>query len=410
MDNIIKITNETEKKFSSFKFYNRLLKDVSEYYRSEYYSKSHNPPSFSFFEKSTIDPITLPLIITLGEYIKLFHEKFESEISKPILYLENDLHKNDVLKFLYYSDFFKIVGEKGNIGRNIFSFDERMIGAFSNERLQNPDHKVRGYSLNDDDLWIKLISIEGLEDKRDYLIQHFTYIVNDHFKDLLNSTYAIYHKNEFIDILSELITNGLIHSGSDVYVMMFTNRFKTTFSISDCGRGLFKSISEKNDNIYYKSLSLFEILKKRIPFNMSSEVQESVFSIFETLFYSTLKDRKGIIDLIINIVNRYNGTFRIHNVNVQIIISSRMYNEIYPIIEHRNEILELWNRKKFNLISQDLFDKTMYEKADKVNNLFTKLAESIFLKHSEDIQYSSIRFYNIQFNGVHIEAEIPQKN
>ena len=65
---------------------------------------------------------------------------------------------------------------------------------------------------------------------------------------------------------------------------------------------------------------------------------------------------------------------------------------------------------KFNLISQDSFEKTMYEKADKVYNLFTKLAESIFLKHSEDIQYSSIRFYKIQFNGVHIEAEIPQKN
>jgi len=210
MENIISMTKESEKTFTSFKFYNRLLKEVSIYYReNEYYRETKNPPHFSFFEKSFIDPITLPLIITLGEYLKKFHKKNSPENSKIKLCLDNDLHNNDILKFLYSSDFFKIVGNDHRYGRDIFSFDIRMIGAFSNKKDQNLDHKVRGYSLNDDDIWFNLINTEGDENKRDFLIQYFTHIVNEHFKQLLNTTNAIGHKNDFIDILSELINTKM---------------------------------------------------------------------------------------------------------------------------------------------------------------------------------------------------------
>lgn len=60
MENIINITKDSETKFTSFKFYNRLLKEVSSYYKeSQYFKETKNPPDFSFFEKSFIDPITL---------------------------------------------------------------------------------------------------------------------------------------------------------------------------------------------------------------------------------------------------------------------------------------------------------------------------------------------------------------
>lgn len=411
MENIINITKDSETKFTSFKFYNRLLKDVALYYKeNQYFQETKNPPNFSFFEKSFIDPITIPLIITLGLYLKKFHEKTSPQNSKIKLFLDNDLLNNDNLKFLDSSDFFKIVGNEHKYGRDIFTYDSRMLGAFSNKKIQNPDHKVRGYSIDDDDIWINLISIDDNEKRRDFLLQYFTHIVNDHFRQLLNSTHAIKYKNEFIDILSELITNGLIHSGSDAFAMMFTNQYKTTFSISDCGKGLYNTISTKKEDKYYKSLSLYNILKQNMYCKVNESFEKSAYSIFETLYFSTLKHRRGLIDLIINVVNNYNGTFRIHNVNVQIIISSRMFNEIEPIIALREDILDLWNLKKFKLIEEENFEKEMIKKSELALKYFVVLAENIFKKHSEDIKFSSIRFFNINFNGVHLEAEIPQKN
>lgn len=411
MENIINITRDSETKFTSFKFYNRLLREVSSYYKeNQYFQVTKNPPDFSFFEKSFIDPITLPLIITLGEYLKKFHEKNSPQNSKIKLCLDNDLHNNDILKFLNSSDFFKIVGNEHKYGRDIFKYDPRMLGAFTNKKIQNPDHKVRGYSLKDDDIWFNLINTTGDENKRDYLIQYFTHIVNEHFKQLLNSTSAIEHKNEFVDILSELITNGLIHSESDAFAMMFTNKYKTTFSISDCGKGLYNSISLKPKDKFYNSMVLYDALKQNKHCKINDGFEKSAYSIFETLYFSTLKHRRGLIDLIINVVNKNNGTFRLHNINVQIIISSRMQNELEPIIELRDNILDLWNRKKFKLIKDDDFDKEMIKKSEVVFNHFISLAESIFKKHSEDIKFSSIRFFSVDFNGVHIETEIPQNN
>ena len=142
--------------------------------------------------------------------------------------------------------------------------------------------------------------------------------------------------------------------------MMFTNQYKTTFSISDCGKGLYNTISTKTEDKYYKSLSLYNILKQNMYCKVNESFEKSAYSIFETLYFSTLKHRRGLIDLIINVANNYNGTFRIHNVNVQIIISSRMFNEIEPIIALREDILDLWNLKKFKLIRTELKPKNLY--------------------------------------------------
>ena len=50
MENIINITKDSETKFTSFKFYNRLLKDVALYYKeNQYFQETKNPPDFSFF-------------------------------------------------------------------------------------------------------------------------------------------------------------------------------------------------------------------------------------------------------------------------------------------------------------------------------------------------------------------------
>ncbi len=64
----IKLTRDDTNSISSFKFYNEILKDVSEFYHSIDFD--NKPPIFAFTENSLINPIVLPLIICLGNYLK----------------------------------------------------------------------------------------------------------------------------------------------------------------------------------------------------------------------------------------------------------------------------------------------------------------------------------------------------
>ena len=322
----IKLTRDDTNSLSSFKFYNEILKDVSEFYHSVDFD--NKPPIFAFTENSLVDPIVLPLIISLGNYLKKFHN------NNPIdLDLTNNYSTNNLIKFLDSSDFFNLVGKNQNPtfpkGLNIFEFDERIPNDYRNKSIQRSDHKLRSYSLNDDNLKNRLLEFEPEESQRDFLIEYFTYLVENHFGTLLNDKEVTSERRvEFIDILSELITNGLIHSKSEVFIMMFSNRFKTSFSISDNGIGLFNSISIKKSNEFYENMAVFNQLKKEVKFKMSDNVQASAFAIFESLYYSILKDRQGLFDLMCNVVINCNGYFRLHNDYVQIIVSSRLNDEL----------------------------------------------------------------------------------
>ena len=111
-----------------------------------------------------------------------------------------------MLEFLYRSDFFYICGENRNPsypkGRNIVSYNENYFGAFKG-KLQRNDHKVRAYSLDDDNLLIELKRFENEEQQRDFLISHYTYKVREHFEELLfDNEQTISLHNTYIDILS----------------------------------------------------------------------------------------------------------------------------------------------------------------------------------------------------------------
>ncbi len=411
MDNTISIL-ENRKTFSPFYFYTEFLQRVASFYKEF----SNETIRFSLIEENDfeasfgvyyIDPISLPLLLSLAEQLRKYHGETLN------LSLSNNSSTNEVLAFLDRADFFHLVGDNSNptypIGKKIFKFDRRYLGDF-NSNNQRLEHKIRGYSLNDDNLRAK---IEGFipERQRDYLVEYYTYKVKEHFGVLFQSNqYTKELVFDFIEILAELITNGVLHSSSDAYALMFSNSEKTSFSISDNGIGLFGSLLSKetgNVSTYYSKFELFKELQKINNLKISNQIQDSLLSIFETLYYSLLKDRKGLFDLMCNVVLNCNGYFRLHNENAQIIISARMINELNELVLLRTNILNIHKLYLFEQISTEQFNQEIKQQANKAKQKFTDLVTLIFSKYHNDIKYSSIRFYEVKFKGVHIEVEIP---
>lgn len=205
-ENIVSLLSK-DKSLTPFTFYTDFLKSVANFYLNQ---KSKNREleikliegsDMEFTErKYFIDPISLPLILSLFNQLKNFQKK-------PIkLYLSNTHITNHILEYLFRSDFFYIAGDNKNpnfpIGKNILLFDDAYLGGFSGRNIRT-EHKLRCYSLRDDGL-IKVIDgiKEGEPAQRDYLVEHFSYKVKEHFYDLLFENETSNHlTNTFIKSL-----------------------------------------------------------------------------------------------------------------------------------------------------------------------------------------------------------------
>lgn len=411
MKNIVSLI-KSGKSLSPFNFYSDFLQDVADVYLKD----SKNIVEFKLIEgddlnfntKYYIDPISIPLFLSLAQQLKNHH-------TKPVkFHLSNTPITIDILEFLYRSDFFNIVGKNNNpsfpLGKNILDYDQVYLGGFKGKLIRT-EHKVRCYSLLDDNLLQKINPFIDEPSKRDFLVEYFTYKVKEHFYTLLYENEHIEHlTSEFIEILAELITNGVLHSESNAFVLMFSDRYKTKFSISDNGIGLYESLKKKDDsNQFYHKFELLEFLSKSFPLSVSDKIKTSILSLFETLFYSMLKDRQGLFDLMCNVVLNCSGYFRLHTDNAQIIVSARMLSELKKLHETRTDILKTHNLHLFDLIDKEELRDRMIVLTDKCKKQVSELANSIFRKYTEDTRFSSIRIFDVKFRGVHIEVEIPNK-
>lgn len=409
MDNV-KAILKSNSNLTPYKFYTEFLEGLAEFYRN-----SENAIGFKLFEKGDediyesryqIDPIVIPLLLSLFEQLSKYHKQ-----ALPLL-LFNNRATIDVLEFLYQSDFFSLIGDNNNPsfpkGRNMISFDRGFLGAFKGKVFRK-EHRVRAYSLADDGLSSLIKNYATEEDKRDFLISHYTYKVREHFQELLfdnEFTADIY--NIYIDILSELITNSVLHSGSNAFALMFVDRFRTKFSISDNGVGFAASMKLKQPTFYYTPNAVKKILSKKIIIgNIPDPILDNLFTIFDTLYFSSLKDRHGIFDLMITVVLESKGYFRIHNENCQIIISNRMMDELLILNDFRNDIYNLHTDYLLNQIDEQTWQDTLVIKSKAIQDAFISFCEKAVAKYSIDIKYSSLRFYKVKFRGVHIEVEIP---
>ncbi|MDR6919985.1 hypothetical protein [Chryseobacterium sp. 2987] len=404
---MVNILNNNEK-LTPYVFYSRFLYDVAKYIQESgqvEFKLAENGDSFIYESNYNIDPITIPLLLSLVEQLSKFYKQ-------PInLALYNNLATKNVLNFLYKSDFFYVAGNNRNpyfpIGRNILKFKEEYLGDFIS-RNPRSEHKVRCYSIIDNDLDQKLCKFDNEDQKRDFLISQYIYTVRDHFKDLLIDNINTNEQLDlYIEILSELITNGVLHSKSNTFALMFVNRFATKFSISDNGIGFSESLKSKKEDFLYKPFRLKEILNSKKLLNVNFKVLENLSYIIETLYFSSLKDRKGLFDLMISVVINSNGYFRLHSENTQIIISNRMSKELLKLKDIRDELFK-YHRKK--LIKNEVTDeeiKIMSSLSEKLRENFILLYENISNRYNDDYRYSSLRFFNVKFRGVHIEVEIP---
>jgi hypothetical protein len=405
-ENVIWLDSPDQKKFTSFRFYTELLDELSDYYRSGFYNGG--PPVIALERSLKIDPVVLPLLMALGAFLKEFHKQ------RVTLELDNDLHSNGIIRFLEQSDFLHIAGDNENptwpIGKRLFNFNRSAIGHFSTKGEIRSDHRLHVYTEVDAGLrHINLI--ENPEKRRDALIEHYLYKTGNDFEGLISeipTSSSI--RNQLVQTMAELITNGIFHSDSDVYVMMFNNRYKTTCSIADIGKGLHESLKTKPPTPYYSYGLLTAELVEKVTLSMPKNVQQSAFAIFETFYYSMLKDRQGLFDLMLNVVLGCQGYFRLHFESVQVIVSSRMLGQLNVLAEIRNDIYSLQGRQKAFKEPFGDYDRAMLDYALVAKAAMVNLARDIFQKYSEDVQFSAIRLFRVKLRGVHIEAEFPKND
>lgn len=393
---------------TTFNFYTSFLKEVALYIRDNENIKFNfveNGDNLIFESNYRIDPITIPLLLSLIEQLSRFYKR-------PIeLELYNNYATKEVLKFLQSSDFFYLAGNNTNpyypYGRNILHFDEKYLGNFI-KKDSRPEHRVRCYSLNDYNLLEEIKIFKCDDEKRDFLISEYTYIVREHFQELLFDNINTSIRADFyIEILSELITNGVLHSKSNTFALMFVNKFSTKFSISDNGIGLEESMKVKTKTSVYTPLELKDKLDSINILNVNRKSLNNLTFIIETLFFSCLKNRRGLFDLMATVVLNSNGYFRLHTDNAQIIISNRMKNELTHLNKLRNELFDCYKNILINKIEDDRYRNKISSIKDEIFENFINLYMNLCNKYNNDFRYSSIRFYNVRFRGVHIEVEIP---
>ena len=394
-------------KLTPYIFYSKFLKDVARHI------KEFDDINFKLFENGddylydsnyNIEPITIPLLLSLMEQLSKYYNK------SITLYLYNNIATNKVLNFLFKSDFFYVAGNNTNptypYGRKIIKFNEAYLGDFKGKK-HRPEHKVRCYSLEDNNISKELETFNTEDEQRDYLISKYIYIVREQFQNLLYDNENTTDNSElYIEILSELITNGVLHSKSNTFALMFVNKFATKFSISDNGIGLTESLKNKTSDYLYNPLELKNALDNIKTININDKILENLNYIIEALYFSSLKDRKGLFDLMLSVVLESNGYFRLHSENSQIIISSRMANNLTELSDLRTKLFKIHREILINGEKQNNREDMIIIKSN-IKQEFINLYKNICEKYNQDHRYSSLRFFSVKLRGVHIEVEIP---
>lgn len=394
--------------FTPYNFYSSFLKEIAESISKNGYivlKFVENGDEKVFDSNYRIEPISIPLLLSLLEQLS----KFYKEPIDLLLYKNNAT--KEVLNFLYKSDFFWVAGNNKlpsyPVGRNILKFEESFLGDLV-KKDPRPEHRVRSYSLNDDNLNSKLKEFDSEDERRDFLISEYVYIVREHFRELLFDNSNTSDKADYyVELLSELITNGVLHSKSNTFALMFVNKFSTKFSISDNGIGFEESLKSKTENFLYKPFELKSKIDEIKFLDVNSQILNNLHIIIETLYFSALKDRRGLFDLMISVVLNSNGYFRLHSDNSQIIISNRMNKELNELNVLRNKLFDFHREILINSIRDNRYNDEMISLKKEISDCFLSLYKNICNKYNNDYRYSSIRFYNVKFKGVHIEVEIP---
>jgi len=411
--------------FTSFEFYNVFLKEIALFYKE---NKNDNI-SFSLinpsdddvaYNKYKIDGNTVPLLLNILEQLSSYQRKGIKLYIQNTIGHDKNLGTHDLLNFLINSNFFNIAQRQEHSYSKlepsypIIDIDKN----YSTLKKVDSKFEVDCFSLNlDENLKIELQGLNE-EQKRDKLVEYYMFKVEKKFSKLFpesninknflqSTTNIIDYKKFYIHILPELITNGVLHSGANTFASLSKDIYKTKISVSDNGIGFSQSLNKKENLGFYRKNRLTEELSRKSNFNINISYLISLHSIFETLYFSMLKNRLGLFDLICNVILMLDGTFRIHTENTQLVLSKRINNIIVKLYNKRKEIIKLHDEKLLDKISDEYLNSQINVLSEEALSLFINFYEQILEKYNKDVKFSSIRFFPVRFKGVHIEVEIP---
>lgn len=397
-DNIIQYDDEAKKIYfvgniTSFVFYNQLFQALREHYKQ---NGAEDAPVFSFIYVERFDPLVVPNLISIGLILKSIHKK-------PT---RLEIERTNATKFLDDGWFFRAVGrpnvfseeicdEEGiphtinqKTGYEIYDFEPKLLGFYNNANVSesyNAKHRVyvfREDSYNYYSRFIqnnvtekelndirtdKLIELEPLIKKRYVSILH-----EEKGGPSLNKKDA----NVVSDILTELITNAVLYSGSHCSAMLQRIGNITKISISDAGVGFRYSLEKKKEKFGKEYRNVFDEFSA-----VEQEKYKNLLYIFQTLSYSKEKEestsRENLFTLLKTVLKKQGeseiqeGTIRIHYENTQIIMTSN--------------------------------------KCSECNKFDPKECAKCLLRNynpATEVSKSNLRFFDGFFKGVHIEVEL----
>lgn len=379
-----------EGNITSFVFYNQLFEALREHYKNNSVTVT---PIFSFVYVERFDPLVVPNLIGLGFVLKNIHKK---NISLEIA-------STNATKFLDNGWFFKAIGKecvfseevdldglgirrtiKQVTGYDIFTFEPKMLGFYNFSNIStpyNPDHRVFVYQDDSYSYYSEFIK-ENVTEERLGLIRSEKY---QELKPIIEKRYCNVLRNLkdsnrriVLDVLTEIITNAVLYSGSHCSAMLQTKNNETKISISDCGVGFEYSFEKKQEKFNKKFKNVFN------DFSVDEQVKyKNYLYVFETLNYSKEKSvaRDNLYTLLEIVLGRVDncgieeGVFRIHYDNTQVIMTSK--------------------------------------RCSKCNRFDPKVCAKCLLScysPFNDVSKSNIRFFNSTFRGVHIEVELKFKD
>jgi|GEM_PF-1017094 len=411
--------------FSSFEFYNVFLKDIALFYKN----RKDEEISFSLintgdndisYNKYRIDGNTIPLLLNIFEQLSAYQKKAIKLELLNIAGHNKFLGTTNVLSFLTNSNFFDIALRDGqnysklNPKYSIVGINKDILPQKKNE----VKFEIDCFSLTQDDNLLEELKNLNEEEKRDRLVEYYIFKVEEKFSKLYNlfddnknflenKTSIIDYQKFYIHILPELITNGVLHSKANTFASLYNDGYKTKISVSDNGIGFEQSMDKKQNLGFYQRNMLKEELNKKSNFNINSNYLIHLHSIFEILYFSMLKNRLGLFDLICNVILKLDGIFRIHTENTQIVLSKRINETVINLYKKRKEIIKLHDEELLGKINSDELKISMDILSIQARDLFTDFYTEVLGKYNKDVKFSSIRFFPVRFRGVHIEVEIP---
>ena len=413
------------KTFTSFEFYNVFLKEIALFYKD----KLKENISFSLintidndvaYNKYRIDGNTLPLLLNIFEQLSSY-QKMGIKLDLQNVYGHNQsLGTYELISFLNNSNFFNIAQRNSqNYSKLEPSYPIVDIGTnILPSKNSNSTFEIDCFSLSQDDNL--RLELDGLteEEKRDKLVEYYMFKVEKRFSKLFpefnssknflqNTSNIIDYRKFYVHVLPELITNGVLHSGANTFASLYKDMYKTKISVSDNGIGFNESLNSKENLGFYKRDRLKKELSRKNNLNINSNFLIHLHSIFETLYFSMLKNRLGLFDLICNVILMLDGTFRIHTENTQLVLSKRITDTILKLYNKRKEIVKLHDEKLLGKINSEQLNIQMEILSSHALGLFLDFYEQILEKYSKDVRFSSVRFFPVKFKGVHIEVEIP---